>query len=212
MEMQQIMECLLARMGANTKAMREVMKTMQEEADAIHKETTAKIDINQRGMEVNRKTDRETMKQEIGAGQEQVREEIKSGQEEIRSIVNAWIAYMNVDCLETTTCHEETKAYTKKIQPDPRMLLSVVEYQDVPKEEAAVMPVGGLRKRCWDRNLAAGCCQKSKGRIQESCESQKRLTITSRKMACGARVAGCRENFVRKDRTRNQAERGTPKR
>jgi hypothetical protein len=45
--MEKMMECLLARMDANTKAMREDRKTMQERAEA------------------NRETDREQMKQEI---------------------------------------------------------------------------------------------------------------------------------------------------
>jgi hypothetical protein len=44
-----------------------------------------------------------------------------------------------------------------------------------------------------------------------SCESQKRLTAPGRKMTRRARVAW-RTNIVRKDRTRNQAERGSPKR
>jgi hypothetical protein len=133
-------------------------------------------------MNASRKADREEMKQEIRASQEWIRGEIKSGQEEIRSIVNAWIADMKVDRLETIATHEETEAYTEKIQPDPRMMQSVAEHQEVPKEEAALMPVGGLRKRRRDWNLAAGCCQKPKGRIQASCESQERLTVTGRKI------------------------------
>jgi hypothetical protein len=57
----------------------------------------------------------------------------------------------------------------------------VEEHQEVPKKEAAVMPVGGLKKRRRDRNLAVVCRQKPKGRIQESCDSR-RLTIAGRKM------------------------------
>jgi hypothetical protein len=119
---------------------------------------------------------------------------------------------MKVYHLETTACHEETEAYTEEIQPDPTMMQSVLEHQEVPKEEAIVMPVEGLRKRSRDQNLAAGCRQKLKGRIQASCESQKRLTVAGRKVTRRARVAWQRENVVRKDQTRNQAERGTPKR
>jgi hypothetical protein len=89
---------------------------------------------------------------------------------------------------------------------------SIAEHQEVPKEEAAAMPVRGLRKRCRDRNLTAGRRQKGKGRIQASCESQKRLTVSGRKMTCRARVAGRRENVIRKDRTRSQEEREIPKR
>jgi hypothetical protein len=35
------------------------------------------------------------------------------------------------------------------------MMQSVAKHQDVPKEEAALMLVGGLRKRHKDWNLAA---------------------------------------------------------
>jgi hypothetical protein len=80
---------------------------------------------------------------------------------------------MKVDGLETTTCNEATEAYTKKIQPDPRMMQYVTEHHEVPKEEAVLMPVRGLRKRRTDRKLAAGRRQKPKGRIQASCESRR---------------------------------------
>jgi hypothetical protein len=45
-------------------------------------------------------------------------------------------------CQETTACPEATVAYTEKIQPDPRRIQSVAEHQEIPKEEAAIMPVG----------------------------------------------------------------------
>jgi hypothetical protein len=61
-----------------------------------------------------------------------------------------------------------TETDTEKIQLDPRIMQSVAELQEVPKEEAAVMPVGGLRKWRRDRNLAVGRHQKHKGRIQAS--------------------------------------------
>jgi hypothetical protein len=87
-------------------------------------------------------------------------------------------------CQEMTACHKVTEAVTQKIQPDPRMMQSIAEHQEVPKEEATVMPVRGLRKRHMDWNLAAGHCQKPKGRILASCKSRRRLTIASRKMTC----------------------------
>jgi hypothetical protein len=86
---------------------------------------------------------------------------------------------------------------TEKIQPDPRMMQSVVEHQEVPKEDATVMPVGGLRKWYRNWNLTAGRHQKPKGRIQASCESRRRLTVAGRKTTRRARVAWRRKN-VRK--------------
>jgi hypothetical protein len=49
-------------------------------------------------------------------------------------------------CQETTAYHKVTEAHTKKIKPDPGMMHFVGEYQEVPKGEAAVMPVRGLRR------------------------------------------------------------------
>jgi hypothetical protein len=77
------------------------------------------------------------------------------------------------------------------------MMQSVEEHQEVPKEEAAMMPVGGLRKRRRDRNLAAGCSQNLQGRIQASCESGRRLTVAGRKMTRHATVARRRKNAVK---------------
>jgi hypothetical protein len=74
------------------------------------------------------------------------------------------------------------EAYIEKFEPDSGIMQPVAEHQEVPTEEATVMPTRGLRKWHRDWNLAMGCRQKPKGRIQASCESQKRLTIAGRKM------------------------------
>jgi hypothetical protein len=65
-----------------------------------------------------------------------------------------------------TTCHKAMEIYTGKIQPDLRMMQSIVEHQEVTKKEAALMPVGGLRKQHNDWNLVGGCRQTLKGRIR----------------------------------------------
>jgi hypothetical protein len=82
-------------------------------------------------------------------------------------------------------------------EPDPGKMLSVEEHQEISKEEAAVMPVEGLRKRGRDRNLAAGCHQKPKGRIQTSCESRRRLTIAG-KTTCRTTAAWRKRNVFKK--------------
>jgi hypothetical protein len=61
------------------------------------------------------------------------------------------------------------------------------EQWEVPKEEAAVTPVGRLRKRRRDWNLAAGHRQEPKKRIQASHELRKRLTVAGRKVSHSAR-------------------------
>jgi hypothetical protein len=82
----------------------------------------------------------------------------------------------------------------------------VEEHQQIPKEEDAVLPVGGLRKRRRDRNLSAGRCQKPKGRIQASCESRRRLTVAGKKMTSRATVARCKRNVFRKIGTQGMCE------
>jgi hypothetical protein len=86
------------------------------------------------------------------------------------------------------------------------MMQSVGEHHEVPKEEATVMPVGGLRKQHRDWNLATGCHQKPKGRIQASCKSWKRLTVAGRKVSRHARVPWGKRGVVRKDCTRAKVE------
>jgi hypothetical protein len=148
MKMEQMMERLLAkidtRMDANT-------KTMQEKMDATQERMESQISSIVSGMEADRKSDWE----EIRAGQEkmasllsrieanqvkmdvnlnEIREEIKSGQREMKSIVNAWIADMK-DGRKETMAHLEYKEKTS-VDMEPE-----VEHREVPKEEAAVMPL-----------------------------------------------------------------------
>jgi hypothetical protein len=51
---------------------------------------------------------------------------------------------------ETTACNGATET-----EPDPGMTQSIGEHQETPKEDAAVMPVGELRRRLRIYNLAA---------------------------------------------------------
>jgi hypothetical protein len=99
-------------------------------------------------------------------------------------------------------CHEAKKAETERNEPDPGMMQSVGKHQEVPKEEAAVIPVTGLRKQRRDQNLAMGRRQKPKGRIWASLVSRKRLTIAGRKLSRRARVAWPKRNIARRDCTR----------
>jgi hypothetical protein len=78
------------------------------------------------------------------------------------------------------------------------MMQSLEEHQEIRKEDAAVMPVGELKKRRRDRNLAAGPRQKPNGRIQASCESRRRLTVAGKRMTLRATVAWRKRNLLRK--------------
>jgi hypothetical protein len=48
------------------------------------------------------------------------------------------------------------EAYTEKIQPDPGMMQSTGEHQEVPNEDAVVKPVKGWKKQNRGRKPAAG--------------------------------------------------------
>jgi hypothetical protein len=106
----------------------EQMRAGQEQMIAKMKdEMLAKMDANQAQLDA-------------------LREEIRCGQAEIRSIVNAWgegmMAYLG-----------KTDATDLKANPEERQ--SAGEHQEVPREEAAVMPVGEQKKRRRNQNLAA---------------------------------------------------------
>jgi hypothetical protein len=92
-------------------------------------------------------------------------------QHEIRAVIQPIRSELD----ETSACNVATE-----IEPDPGMMQPVEEHQEIPKEEAVVMPVGGLRTRRRDRNLAAGHRQKPKVMYQASCESRRRLTAVTR--------------------------------
>jgi hypothetical protein len=72
-----------------------------------------------------------------------------------------------------THCEPVTLVTPRCNVTSPGMTQSVENYQEVPKEESRDIPVGRLRKRRKDRNLAALRRQKAKGRIQSRCESKK---------------------------------------
>jgi hypothetical protein len=81
------------------------------------------------------------------------------------------------------------------MKANPGMMRSVGEHQEVSKEEAAVMPIGELKQRRRNRNLAAERCQKPKERTRGYCGSWKRVTVADRKVSGHATVARSRRNI-----------------
>jgi hypothetical protein len=72
----------------------------------------------------------------------------------MRSIFNAWIADMKNGQKEAIACQGKTAQLECK-EPTSVGMEPEADHCEDPKEEAAVMPVGGLRKRRRDQNLAA---------------------------------------------------------
>jgi hypothetical protein len=57
----------------------------------------------------------------------------------------------------------------------------IAEHQEVPKEEAAVEMIGGLKERYGDRHLAVGRRRQLKSRTQDSDGSRKKLVAARRR-------------------------------
>jgi hypothetical protein len=171
-----ILKAMLAKMNAR-------MDATQEKIDASTKEMQTKMEDTMESqisflvsrMEPARKTNQEEIKAAIQSIWSEGDGMIQHRVENIRTCANHKAQSLQKAC-------QESEAYTEKIQPDTIMMQSVSEYQEVPKEEDAVMLVGGLRRRHGDWSLARGCRQKPKGRIQASCDSRKRLTFVGRRV------------------------------
>jgi hypothetical protein len=124
----------------------------------------------------------------IKANQEEMmakmQEDIKSGQAEMRSILDAWLTDLKDGRKETTACQEATETETH-----PGMMQSIEEQQEIPKGEAAGMPVEGLRKRRRARNLASERRQRRKERIRGYRGFRRKLAAACREVSRRAKMA-----------------------
>jgi hypothetical protein len=83
---------------------------------------------------------------------------------------------------------------------------SIEKHQEIPKGEAAVMPVREPRKRRRVRNLAAERRQKRKERSRVNSGSKKKLAAACRKVSRRAKVAWRKRKLVRKIRIQANRE------
>jgi hypothetical protein len=81
------------------------------------------------------------------------------------------------------------------------MMQSIEEHQEIPKEDAAVMPVGGPRKGRRSCNLAAERCQKMSERTQGNSGSRRKSAAACRKVSRRAKLEWRKRNLIRKIRT-----------
>jgi hypothetical protein len=77
---------------------------------------------------------------------------------------------------EMTACSEVTET-----EPDPEMMQSTEEHQEIPNEEATVMPVGEPRKRHRVYNLTVERHQKMKERTWGNCDSRRKSAAACRR-------------------------------
>jgi hypothetical protein len=147
-------EVLKGIMDANTRSMREDIKSSQAEMRSMVDAWITDIkDASKKTMDrLPRCEGTNPEKMEPNSGE---REAVMDRQE----IPNEEVAVHSQRACRSETAASQEDTETK---PDPGKMQSVEEHQEIPKEEAAAMPVGGLRKRRRDRNLAAGLRQKPK--------------------------------------------------
>jgi hypothetical protein len=140
----------------------EMLKTMQEKADANRKadqeKATANRKADQEKANADRTKDREqmlAMRQEMNANTKAMQEQadantkamqelqdIKSGQAKMiaafKEKTDALIANIKTDRKETTACQYAMETSLKKIEPNSEEKETVVEQHDIPNEEVAV--------------------------------------------------------------------------
>jgi hypothetical protein len=101
---------------------------------------------------------------------------------------------------------KQTKASQEAMEAYPEEIESESEDQEIPKEHAAVKPVGALKKRPRGWNPAAKHHDWPEERIQENCGSLKKLVAVRRVTTCHAEVAWCKGNIIGKSWTNDNVE------
>jgi hypothetical protein len=201
----------------------EMLVEMKDKAEADREDAKEKMDANTKLMQEKMDANMKTMQEKADGDRKADREELKGMINALQENMDAWIANIRDDreertscqettepcleceepisadiksCQETTACHEATEANMEKIQPDPGMMQSVDEQQEVPKEDAVVKPVRGRKKRHRDRKLIAGRREEPKKLTRGYCASRKRVTVASRRnVSRHARVEWRKKNF-----------------
>jgi hypothetical protein len=85
-----------------------------------------------------------------------------------------------------------------KEEPASEEMKPEVVHQEVPREHASVVPVGGLRKQRRGRKEAAGRHEEPKKLNRGICGSREKLAAACRRVSCRATVAWRKRNMLRK--------------
>jgi hypothetical protein len=199
MEMQQIMQ-MLAKLQASQDYYQEKMaadrKADKEERRKANQEFLAR-------MKEDRKADQEDLlarmdnmyaKMAKADKQEEMLTEINAKTKAILADTKArrdkrLEANTNDDRNESTACEDVTEDSPEKMEPNPQEKEAVVEREDVPNEDIAVIPVKGLKKRRRGRKSTAGRRREPKELNQANCGSRKKLAAACREVPRRATVA-----------------------
>jgi hypothetical protein len=85
------------------------------------------------------------------------------------------------------------------LKANPEEIESETDHREVPKEDAVVKPVAGLRKRHRGWNLAAGRRGEPKELNRGDCGSRRKLAAACRKVSRRARIARNQRGVARRD-------------
>jgi hypothetical protein len=121
---------------------------------------------------------------------------------EIMAEIRAW-RKEKADQEAMKACLGKTEA--TDMEANPEEIVSKMEHEKVPKEDAIVKSAGGLWKRHRGRNLAAERHQKLEEGTWGNCGSWKKLATAHRGMTCHTGVAGHKVQVIRKNQTRDKA-------
>jgi hypothetical protein len=197
MESQQMMELLpdmKARLNENAKT----SLSMNEKMDANTKTKQHLLAMMTR-MEEDSKAWREKMKSEREAQREERKAEREADREQSKADVEQILAKMEE---RTTATQAKTNAKLKELmEPSPEMMQSIGVHREVPREEAAVIPVRGRKWRHRGRKQAAGRHGEPKELTRGDHGSGKKLAAACRKASRRATVAWLKRNVFRKSWT-----------
>jgi hypothetical protein len=104
---------------------------------------------------------------------------------------------------ETMACQEKTEARLQAEPTSEDMTPEVAHGQEVPREDAEVMPVGEPRKRRRDRHLAAVSRQKKKDQNLDARRRRKGQERAQRKDGCRRNLVAARIGANHSEQTRN---------
>jgi hypothetical protein len=149
MYIQEMMHCLLAKMNEMKDDLEEEMKAKM---DTNTKTMQERMDDNQAKADADSKAWREEIRAETVA----IRARTKAMREErMKANMDACMADIKDNREETMTCQEKTEVRLEEELISVEMKPEVT-HEEVPREHATMMLVGGLRKQRKGRKQAAG--------------------------------------------------------
>jgi hypothetical protein len=215
------------KMDANQAKVDKTLKEMQEKMDVD--EATAHADRKAYREDLKEMKDeiKEEMKSTVSAIEEKLETAINSIRPELKD-VNNLTQYLCKEVTETqvdlqvvktsfetrtkgmkntreemVACQETMEARLEgKEEPASEEMKPEVAHEEVPKEDAAVMPVRGLRKQRRGQKHAAGRREEPEKLNRGICGPRENLAATCRKVSRRATVAWRRRNILRKFWTR----------